>query len=48
MVNRVHKRALRVLLGDYDSSFEELLHKNEEVTIHEKTCKNLCWGYTDV
>ena len=35
-VNRVHKRALRVLLNDFDSNFEELLHRNEEVTIHVK------------
>ena len=41
MVNRVHKRALRVLLNDYDSSFEELLHKNKEVTIHEKNSQKL-------
>ena len=41
MVNRVHKRALRVLLNDYDSSFEELIHKNEEVTIHEKNLQKL-------
>ena len=32
--NQVHKRALRVLLNDVDSTFEELLHRNEEVTIH--------------
>ena len=36
MVNRVYKHVLRVLQSDYDSSFEELLQKNEEVTIHEK------------
>ena len=36
MVNRVHKRTLRVLLGDYDSIFEELLYRNEEVIIYEK------------
>ena len=35
-VNRVHKRALRVLLNDFDSTFEEFLHRNEEVTIHAK------------
>ena len=34
-VNSVHKRALRVLLNDYTSSFEELLHRNGEVTIHD-------------
>ena len=32
----VYKRVLRVLLNDYTSSFEELRHRNEEVTIHEK------------
>ena len=39
--NRVHKRALRVLLKDYGSNFEELLHRNEEVTIHEKNLQKL-------
>ena len=38
----VHKRTLRVLLNDYTSSLEELLHRKEEVTIHEKVPKNLC------
>ena len=41
-VNSVHKRALRVLLNDYNFSFEELLYRNEEVKIHEKNFKNLC------
>ncbi len=40
-VNRVHKRALRVLLNDFDSSFEELLHKNGEITIHVKNLQKL-------
>ena len=40
-VNRVHKHALIVLPNDYDSSFEELLHRNEEVTIHEKNLQKL-------
>ena len=33
-INRVHKRALRILLRDYDASFDELLLENEEKTIH--------------
>ena len=37
-INRSHKRALRVLHGDYTSTFEELLIKSEEVTVH---CSNL-------
>ena len=41
-VNSVHKRALRVLLNDYISSFEELLHRKEEVTIHERNLQKAC------
>ena len=37
-INRSHKRSLRVLHGDYTSTFEELLIKSEEITIH---CSNL-------
>ena len=40
-VNSIHKCALRVLLNDYTSSFEELLHRNEEVTIHDKNLQKL-------
>ena len=40
-VNSVHKRALRVLLNDYTSSFEELLHRKEEMTIHDKNLQKL-------
>ena len=32
-INRVHKRALRILLRDYDGSFDELLVENKEKTI---------------
>ena len=31
-INRVHKRALRIVLRDYDASFGELLVENEEKT----------------
>ena len=40
-VNRFHKRALRLLLNDFDSTFEEVLHGNEEVTIHVKNLQQL-------
>ena len=33
-IDRVHKRALRVLLDDHESKFEVLLAKNNETTIH--------------
>ena len=37
-INQLHKRTLRVLQSDYTATFEELLVKSEEVTIH---CSNL-------
>ena len=40
-VNNVHKRSLRVLLNNYHPSFEELLYRNEEVTIYGKVFKSL-------
>ena len=33
-IDRVHKRALRVLLDDHESTFEVLLAKSNETTIH--------------
>ena len=35
-INRVHKRVLRVLYQDFASSFEELLSRHDDVTIHVK------------
>ena len=40
-INRVHKRALRILLQDYDASFDELLIRNEEKTIHVQNLQKL-------
>ena len=40
-VKSVHKRAMRLLLNDYNSSFEELLHRNMEVTIHGRNLQKL-------
>ena len=37
----MHKRALRVLLGDYESTFECLLTKNNEIAIHTKNLQKL-------
>ena len=48
IVNSIQYCALRVLLNDYDYSFQELLHRNEKVTIHETISKILCCKYTDV
>ena len=40
-INRVHKRALRILLKDYDASFDELLIRNEEKTVHVQNLQKL-------
>ena len=40
-INRLHKRALRVLLDDYESTFEELLRKRGEHTIHTRNLQKL-------
>ena len=34
-MNRIHKRGLRVVYLDYTSSFEELLQKDNSVTVHQ-------------
>ena len=40
-IDRVHKRALRILLGDYTSSFDELLQKIDDTRVHVKNLRNL-------
>ena len=37
----MHKRALRVLHGEYESTFECLLTKNNEIAIHTKNLQKL-------
>jgi len=43
-INRIHKCALRVLLNDYGSTFEELLQKRGEHTMHTKDLQTLLLG----
>ena len=40
-INRAHKRALRVLHKEYDSSFELCLQREADTTIHIKNLKKL-------
>ena len=40
-INRTHKRALRILFNDYDSSFDELLERSESVKIHVQNLNKL-------
>ena len=34
LINRIHERALRIAYDDYESNFNQLLDKNNSVTIH--------------
>ena len=43
-INRVHKRALRILLKDFDASFDELLIRNEETTARVQNLQQLMIG----
>ena len=51
-INQLHKLALRAFHGNYASTFEELLAKSEEITIHCSKLQNLiseiyeCTNYT--
>ena len=40
-INRIHKRALRIVYNDNESSFNELLNKDESFTIHERNIQTL-------
>ena len=40
-IDRVHKRALRILLDDHESTFEALLAKNGETNIHTQNLRML-------
>ena len=40
-INRIQKRALRILFNDYEASFEELLQRNNEHTVHTKNLHKL-------
>ena len=36
LINRIHERSLRIVSGDNESNFENVLEKNKEITIHRK------------
>ena len=40
-INHIHERALRIVYRDYNSTFEELLCKDETFTIHERNIQLL-------
>ena len=40
-INRIHKRALRTVYADYNSSFNELLDKDGYFMIHQRNAQSL-------
>ena len=40
-INRIHERALRTAYKDYESSFDQLLKKDNSFTIHERNLQRL-------
>ena len=40
-INRTHKRALKILCRDYESTFEELLERDNTKTTHTKNLQKL-------
>ena len=40
-INRIHERALRVVYKDYNSSFDELLEKDNHYKIHDRNLQKL-------
>ena len=40
-INRLHERCLRIIYGDKQSSFEELLEKEHSVSIHDRNIQIL-------
>ena len=40
-INKIHERSLRVTYEDFDSNFEELLQKGNEVSIHNRNIQTL-------
>ena len=41
LINKLHERALRVLLGDDVSHFEPLFHNNNDLYSHHKNIQSL-------
>ena len=44
MINKVHERAVRVILNDNDSDFEKLMQNNNDVCNHQGNIQALLIG----
>ena len=40
-VNKIHRRTIRVVYDDYNSTYEELLASHNDISIHQKHLKHL-------
>ena len=40
-INRLHKRMLRIVCKDYESSFAELLFEDKSFTVHHKNVQKI-------
>ena len=36
LINRIHERFIRIVIGENESNFENLLEKNKEIAIHRR------------
>ena len=41
-INHFHERALSLIYGDYELTFEEILEKDESITIHHYNIQTRC------
>ena len=41
LISRIHERSIRIVSGDNESNFENLLEKNKEITIHQRNLQVL-------
>ena len=41
LINRIHERSIRIVSGNNESNFENLLEKNKEMTIHQRNLQVL-------
>ena len=36
LISRIHERFIRIVIGENESNFENLLEKNKEIAIHRR------------
>ena len=41
LITRIHERPIRIVSGDNETNFENLLQKNKEITIHQRNLQVL-------